>query len=92
MEVKFWRANPNQDSNIKGFFTVVTNEGFEIKSCKLISGSKGLFVAPPSQKGTDKATGEDKYYDLAWIPKEVQQPLLDMLSSDVELKQDEMPF
>ena len=95
MEIKYWRENPNQDSNIKGFFTIVTQEGFEIKSCKLIAGPKGLFVAPPSQKGKDgdvDENGKQKYYDLAWIPKEVQQPLLDLLSQDVELTNEEVPF
>jgi DNA-binding cell septation regulator SpoVG len=87
MTIKNYRENPNQDSKIKGFFTLVTQEGIEVKNCKLIQGQKGMFAAPPSQKGKegeiDEKTGKQKFYDLAWIPPEVQQPIIDELSQEV---------
>ena len=69
--------------SLLGFVTVVTSEGFEMKGFKLIDGPNGLFVASPSVKGTDN-DGNDKYYDQVWIPKELNQELLELVSNSVD--------
>ena len=73
--------------NIKGFLTIKTSEGFEMKGFKLVNGEKGMFVGAPSQKGKD-----GKYYDLVWIPKELNAELLELASNQVDLANDEVPF
>jgi DNA-binding cell septation regulator SpoVG len=62
---------------VKAILTIKTTEGFEIKNCKLVEGSHGLFVASPSTKGKD-----DQYYDIVWIPKEIRDNL-NKLAGDV---------
>jgi DNA-binding cell septation regulator SpoVG len=74
----------------KAFFTITTNEGFEIKGCKLVDGQNGFFIAPPSQK--DK---EGNYKPQAWIPKELQQDIIDIVSNEVTVEgsyDDGIPF
>ena len=44
----------NRDWNkVKATLTIETSEGFEIKTCKLVDGTNGLFGASPSVKGKD---------------------------------------
>ncbi len=62
---------------VKAILTIKTSEGFEIKNCKLVEGSHGLFVASPSVKGKD-----DQYHDIVWIPKENREEL-NRLASDI---------
>ena len=81
MKIKDFRK-VNSGSLI-GFLTVITSEGFEMKGFKLIDGASGLFVASPSQKGTD-ADGNEKYYDQVWIPKELNEELLNLVSNEVD--------
>ena len=74
----------------KAYFSITTNEGFEIKGCKLIEGASGFFVAPPSTK--DK---EGNYKPQAWIPKELQEEIIEIVSSKIELAgeyDDGIPF
>ena len=70
--------------------TIVTNEGFEMKNFKLIEGANGLFVGAPSQKGTDKE-GNEKWYDMVWIPKELNEQLVDLAANEVDMSQDSNP-
>ena len=69
-----------ESGNIMGFLDIKTSEGFEMKGFKLINGEKGMFVGAPSQKGKD-----GKYYDLVWIPKELNQQLLALASNEIDL-------
>ena len=82
MTIKDFRKLDN-GGKVKGFMTIVTNEGFEMKNFKLIEGANGLFVGAPSQKGTDKE-GNEKWYDMVWIPKELNQELLELVSNEVD--------
>ena len=49
-----------------------------------------MFVGAPSQKGTDK-DGNEKWYDMVWIPKELNEQLVDLVANEVDLAQDSNP-
>ena len=82
MKIKDYRKLDN-GGKVKGFMTIVTSEGFEMKSFKLIEGENGLFIGAPSQKGTDKE-GNEKWYDMVWIPKELNQELIELVSNHID--------
>jgi stage V sporulation protein G len=66
----------NVDWNkVKAILTIKTQDGFEIKNCKLVEGTNGLFVASPSVKKKD-----DGYMDIIWFPKDKRDQLNDMAS------------
>ena len=90
MTIKDFRKLDN-GGKVKGFLTIVTSEGFEMKNFKLIEGANGMFVGAPSQKGTDKE-GNEKWYDMVWIPKELNQSLIDLVANEVDLATSEIPF
>jgi len=69
--------------SLKGFLTIVTSEGFEMKGFKLIEGQNGLFIGAPSQKGSDE-NGADKWYDQVWVPKELNEELLNLVSQELD--------
>ena len=69
---------------VKGFLTIKTSEGFEMKNFKLIDGENGLFIGAPSQKGKDQ-DGNEKWYDIVWIPKELNQTLLDLVANEIDM-------
>ena len=59
-------------SKIKAYFDLVTDEGMIIKGFKIAEGSKGPFVAVPSEQDRkDKA----KYWDRVVLPKELKDEL-----------------
>ena len=89
MTIKDFRKLDN-GGKVKGFMTIVTNEGFEMKNFKLIEGANGLFVGAPSQKGTDKE-GNEKWYDMVWIPKELNEQLVDLGANEVDMNQESNP-
>ena len=89
MTIKDFRKLDN-GGKVKGFMTIVTSEGFEMKNFKLIEGRNGLFVGAPSQKGTDK-DGNEKWYDMVWIPKELNEQLVDLAANEVDMSQDSNP-
>ena len=90
MTIKDFRKLDN-GGKVKGFLTIVTSEGFEMKNFKLIEGANGMFVGAPSQKGTDKE-GNEKWYDMVWIPKEVNDQLVELVANEVDLTTSEIPF
>ena len=63
--------------------TVKTSEGFEMKNFKLVEGENGLFIGAPSQKGKDQ-DGNDKWFDTVWIPKELNQELIELVSNHID--------
>jgi len=63
---------------IVAFFTLVTEDGFEIKGCKLIDGVNGLFVSAPQEKNPK----DDKYYDTVWIPQDKREELNTLASTE----------
>ena len=90
MTIKDFRKLDN-GGKVKGFLTIVTSEGFEMKNFKLIEGANGMFVGAPSQKGTDKE-GNEKWYDMVWIPKELNEQLVELVANEVDLTTSEIPF
>ena len=89
MKIKDFRKLDN-GGKVKGFLTIVTSEGFEMKSFKLIEGENGLFIGAPSQKGKDQ-DGNEKWYDTVWVPKELNQTLLDLVANEIDLSADANP-
>ena len=55
---------------LKAFFDVKTEEGFVIKSFKLVEGINGFFVGNPSHKGKD-----DEYFDTIFAERELKDEL-----------------
>ena len=96
MEIINFRKLDN-GGKVKGFLTIKTSEGFEMKNFKLVEGENGLFIGAPSQKGKDQ-DGNDKWYDMVWIPKELNQELIDLASnhidpaSDMSSQASDVPF
>ncbi len=65
--MKIDRINKGSWGKIRAFFDLKTEEGFTIKGFKLVEGVNGLFVAFPSQKGSD-----DEYKDTVWAERELK--------------------
>ncbi|MAT56606.1 MAG: SpoVG family protein [Melioribacteraceae bacterium] len=64
----------NENSKVKAFFDIKTQEGIIIKGFKIIEGANGLFASVPSTKAKD-----DKYYDDVVFPtKEMKDKLNEM--------------
>jgi DNA-binding cell septation regulator SpoVG len=74
MEIKDKRMGGNTE-----FFTVVLDNGVEIKGCKVATGKNGPFIAGPSSKGKD-----DKWYPHVFIPGKVGDAILALLNDDEE--------
>lgn len=85
MEIKDWK--PYDSGNLKGYFRLITSEGFEIKGMKLLQGENGMFVGAPSVKGKD-----GNYYDQVWIPEQQKQALLDKVLEVASPEEEEIPF
>jgi len=71
--MKIIRINPlNNDSGgkIAAFLDVQTSDGIILKGFRLVSGSNGLFLSAPDQKGKD-----GKYYETIILPKEMKSEL-----------------
>ena len=90
MEIINFRKLDN-GGKVKGFLTIKTSEGFEMKNFKLVEGENGLFIGAPSQKGKDQ-DGNDKWYDMVWIPKELNEQLVELVANEVDLATSEIPF
>ena len=93
MQIKNFRKTTDT-GNLKGYLTIVTSEGFEMKNFKLIEGQNGLFIGAPSVKGKDE-NGEDKWFEQVWIPKELNQELIEQASLHLDgsdLTPDAVPF
>jgi len=82
MEIINFRKLDN-GGKVKGFLTIKTSEGFEMKNFKLVEGENGLFIGAPSQKGKDQ-DGNDKWFDMVWIPKELNQELIELVSNHID--------
>lgn len=52
----------NSTGNLKAFATLIVNDVVAIANFRVMNGDNGLWVAPPSHKGTD-AQGNDKWYN-----------------------------
>lgn len=77
MEIKVQRMALTHKGLAKAFCTVVLEEGEEqvyLTNWKVVNGGKGLFAAPPSEKGRD-----GKYHELYFF----NRPLKDRIQRTV---------
>ena len=75
MKVINWR--PYGKGKLRGFFDVLTAEGFTLKGFKIMDSINGEFVSNPSQQDKD---GE--YYDTIWTNKETKEKLFEMVEKE----------
>lgn len=99
MQIKNVKTPQGTDwGKVKALFSIVTDEGFEIHSCKLIDGAKGFFVTGPTKARyrDGKPVMEDgkaKYDHLLWIPDTLKDEIVDLASNEVLVPADEdVPF
>lgn len=79
------------NSKLKAFVTLVIDNLVEIHGFKIIEGSNGLFVTPPSHKGTVMEDGNtvEKYFDDVTfvgdegmeVSKEIKQSIINEYTS-----------
>ena len=78
-------------NKVKAVFTLITNEGIEIKDFRIVEGQNGDFVSMPSRKGKD-----DNYYSTVWFPKEILPDLHQLAMTEFnkteEKKEEGIPF
>lgn len=69
--MKISRMNPLKgESKTAAFFDIQTEEEIIIKGFRLVSGTNGLFLSVPDEKGKD-----GKFYDKVIVPKELREKL-----------------
>ena len=54
----------NKNSKIVAFADVILNESFCVKNCRIIDGSKGIFVVMPSIKNNKTGNFDDVVYPI----------------------------
>jgi len=78
MDIKIERIKKVNFGSCVAFCDICIANIFVVKGLRIISGSKGLFVAMPSTKGKD-----DKYYDTAFPKtKEAREELEKMILAE----------
>ena len=81
MKVINWR--PYGKGKLRGFFDVLTAEGFTLKGFKIMEGINGEFVSKPSQQK------DGEYYDTIYCTKEMSEELLKMAKKEMQSEQPE---
>jgi len=81
--MKITRMNKIDNSNSKtlAFFDIETNDGILIKGFRVVTGSNGLFISAPDEKGKD-----GKYYETVTLPKEMKKQLEKMAIDEYNAK------
>lgn len=81
--MKITRMNKIDNSNSKtlAFFDIETNDGILIKGFRVVTGSNGLFISAPDEKGKD-----GKYYETVILPKEMKKQLEKMAIDEYNSK------
>ncbi|MEN9308544.1 MAG: SpoVG [Fibrobacterota bacterium] len=59
-EVQIWPVRNPDASRVKAMATVTFNGALRVSGCKIIEGSKGLFLSYPAEK----KPGSDQYFPL----------------------------
>ena len=95
MEIKKMFKLSKPDSKIKAFFTIETKT-FTINDCKLVEGSKGLFVAFPSREYLNKK-GEKQYQAIIWIKdtdvvQKINDEAIRIYGGEAPRESEEIPF
>jgi len=68
--VRMNHLKSNSGGKTAAFFDIQTGDGITIKGFKIVSGSNGLFVSSPNEKGKD-----GKYYETVILPKDMKDSL-----------------
>ena len=68
--MKIIRMHKQDFGKIRGFYDILTDEGFTIKAFKIVEGVNGLFTSMPSQKNN-----KDEYNDTVYCAKELREKL-----------------
>jgi stage V sporulation protein G len=71
----------NSNSKTLAFFDIETNDGILIKGFRVVTGSNGLFISAPDEKGKD-----GKYYETVILPKEMKKQLEKMAIDEYNAK------
>jgi stage V sporulation protein G len=71
----------NSNSKTLAFFDIETNDGILIKGFRVVTGSNGLFISAPDEKGKD-----GKYYETVILPKEMKKQLEKMAIDEYNSK------
>ncbi len=59
-EVQIWPVRNPEGSRIKAMATITFNGALRVSGCRIVEGSKGLFLSYPSEK----KPGSDQYFPL----------------------------
>jgi stage V sporulation protein G len=59
-EVQIWPVRNPEGSRIKAMASITINGALRVNGCKIIDGSKGLFLSFPSEK----KPGSDQYFPI----------------------------
>lgn len=59
-EVQIWPVRNPEGSRIKAMASITLNGSLRVNGCKIIEGSKGLFLSYPSEK----KPGTDQYFPI----------------------------
>ncbi len=81
--VRMNHLSNNSGGKTSAFFDIRTDDGIVIKGFKLISGSNGIFMSSPNEKGKD-----GKYYDSVILPKEIKEKVEKMALSEFQNSKD----
>lgn len=81
MEVTKVNFKKVEKGNLKGFADVEFDNCFVVRGFKILEGSKGVFVANPSEKG-----GDGQYYDTSHpITSEMREKLSNAVLKEANL-------
>ena len=59
-EVQIWPVRNPEGSRVKAMASIVLNGSLRVNGCRIIEGSKGLFLSYPSEK----KPGTDQYFPI----------------------------
>jgi len=81
--MKITRMNKIEVGNSKtlAYFDIETDDGIFIKGFRIISGTKGLFISSPDEKGKD-----GKYHETVTLPREMKNELEKMALDEYNKK------
>ncbi len=91
-DVRIFRTKgKNNKSSLLAFASITISDEFVVGGFRIVDGSKGIFVAMPSQLGAD-----DEYHDSAYpITKEAREEIVDAImeafEEDTDGEKDEAP-
>jgi DNA-binding cell septation regulator SpoVG len=71
--VRMNQLNQNGNGKLRAFFDIETSDGIVIKGFRLVSGTNGMFISAPNEKGKD-----GRYYENVILPQQMKDSLQKM--------------